>query len=438
MRLLIYVVSSMIGEPSLGVAGVTNVVTGGRGLSLADAKQMAFERNWDLLAAKSGLDAATAQLIVAKEFPNPSLAWSTARIGTHDSSTPMGNGIYSRNYDTIVQVNQLIEIGGKRHARQMAGRAGVAGAKARFLDAKRTLDQGVTKAYVAALLAGENARVFHESSGFLHHEADIAQARLRAGDLSDSDEKQIEIGAEQYELQARAADATAVQARVAVEILLGEGEPNGQWTPTDSLDQLVANQGIVETNSVGVRPDIAAAAQDLRGSQAQLKLQKAERIPDPTFSIGIEHNPPGGGTGIGPDVNTVIAGVSFPLPLWNFNGGNIKAAQTTVDQSQIALDKARAQAVADIANAQVSYREASERWNMYREVTGPKSGKIRESLEFAYRKGGTSLVDFLEAERTDNDVRLATAQAMADTASTAADLLAAETTSTERELTSVK
>ena len=40
-------------------------------LTLADAKQIAFERNWDLLAAKSGIDAAQAQLIVAKEFPNP-------------------------------------------------------------------------------------------------------------------------------------------------------------------------------------------------------------------------------------------------------------------------------------------------------------------------------------------------------------------------------
>ncbi len=82
-------------------------------LSLADAKQIAFERNWDLLAAKSGLDAATAQMLVAKEFPNPSFSYSTARIGSYDNSTPVGNGLWSRNYDTIFAVNQLIEIGGQ-------------------------------------------------------------------------------------------------------------------------------------------------------------------------------------------------------------------------------------------------------------------------------------------------------------------------------------
>src|SRR5580698_1005770 len=113
-------------------------------LSLADAKSMAFQRNWDLLAAKSGIDAADAQLIVVKEFPNPTLDWSTARIGSHDSGTATGNDVWNRNYDTIVQINQLIEIAGKRHERQSAARAGVLGAKARFYDAKRTLDQGVT------------------------------------------------------------------------------------------------------------------------------------------------------------------------------------------------------------------------------------------------------------------------------------------------------
>ena len=164
------------------------------------------------------------------------------------------------------------------------------------------------------------------------------------------------------------------------------------------------------------------------------KLQKATRVPDPTFSIGVEHNPPGGGAGVGPDVNTVIAGFSFPLPLWNLNGGNIKAAQATLDQSEYALGKAKSQAAADVANAESAYEEASGRWRRYRDETGPKSSRVRESVAFAYEKGGKSLVDLLDAEKTDNDIRVATAQAMADTASTVADLIAARTVLTESEL----
>ena len=66
-------------------------------LSLAAARRVAFERNWDLLAARSGMDAATAQLIVAKEFPNPTFSWYTAKIDPRGNSTPLGNSFWNRN-----------------------------------------------------------------------------------------------------------------------------------------------------------------------------------------------------------------------------------------------------------------------------------------------------------------------------------------------------
>src|SRR5215468_8346424 len=120
-------------------------------LSLADAQRTAFQRNWDLLAAKSGIDLANAQLLVAKEFPNPTFSFSTARIDPSGNGTPVGNDISSRTYDTIFAISQLVYISGKRHSRQLSGRASVVSARARVFDARRSLDHGVTKAYVAAL-----------------------------------------------------------------------------------------------------------------------------------------------------------------------------------------------------------------------------------------------------------------------------------------------
>ena len=405
---------------------------GGERLSLADAKRIAFEQNWDLLAAKSGVDSATAQLIVTKEFPNPTASISTAKIGAREAATSLGNGPWERNYDSIAAVSQLIEIGGKRRDRQTSARAGIAGARARFFDAKRSLDQGVTKAYVAAALAGHNAGILNESAGCLRHEAEIAAARFKAGDISDSDKKQIEINAEQFELQAKAAEAAAIQARITVEVLMGVRQPKGNWTPAESLDQLVnaSPPPAIESTPNAGRPDVLAAEADLRRANADLQLQKAVRIPDPTFLVEAEHNPPGGG----PAVDTFGIGVSFPLPLWNRNRGNIKAAEATKDQAAIALEKVKAQVNSEIANAEAAYREAFERWQRYRDQTGPKAAKVRESVAFAYEKGGASLIELLEAERTANDVRLATAQAMSDTANAAADLIAARSVLSETEL----
>lgn len=407
-------------------------------LSLGEARQIALEKNWDLLAAKSGIDSAQAQLIVAREFPNPSLSLSTAKIGSHESATFLGNSIQHRSYDSIAAVSQLIEIAGKRGDRQAAGRAAVLGARARFFDARRLLDQGVTKAYVAALLADSNARLLTESASYLRRQATIAGAQNAAGDLAEADMKALEINAEQFELQAKAAAANAVQARIAVEILLSFEHPAGLWRPTELLEKFIETAAVAPAvypaRDGAVRSDVLAAVADLRAGQAQLRLQKALRIPDPTFAVGVEHEPPGGG----PPVDTFNLAVSFPLPLWNRNGGNIKAAQAAVAQYEIALGKLKTQAAADVASAELAYREAYERWLRYRDETVPKSAKVREAIQMKYEKGAATLVDFLNAEQTDNSVRLAAAQAMGDTASAAADLVAARKVVSEKELNNVK
>ena len=431
-RILLLLGAGVIGQRGWGSAAETNSPASREILSLAQAKEIAFRRNWDLLAAKSGNDSATAQLIVTRQFPNPTLALSTARIGSYASATAMGNGLWQRNYDSIAAVSQLIEIAGKRRDRQLAGRAGLVGAKARFYDAKRTLDQGVTKAYLAALLAAENARVLNESAEFARQEARIAQQRYAAGDLSDADKATLEINAEQFELQAKTADAAAVQARIAVEVLMGVHQAKGNWTAAEALPQLITKTDLPAPPNTpeAARPDVLAAEADLRASKAQLQLQKATRIPDPTFMMGAEHNPPGGG----PPADTVLVGISLPLPLWNRNGGDISAAQAAVAQSEDALGKIKTQAMADLANAESAYHEARERWLRYQDETAPKSSKVRESMAYKYKKGAASLVDLLNAEQTDNTIRLALAQAMNDTASTAADLTAARTVLTETEL----
>jgi cobalt-zinc-cadmium efflux system outer membrane protein len=390
-------------------------------LSLAEAQRIALERNWDLLAAAAGVDAAAAQKIVVHEFPNPTLSLysSLINVDNHPSSTAAGNGLWDRSYDTIFAINQLFEIGGKRRNRKLSAQAGFEGAKAQFFDAKRTLDLGVARAYAAAALADENVHVLNQSAATLRQEAQIAEARLRAGEISSSDKSQIEITAERFEQDARSAEAAASQARVALEVLLGAPHPQADCRLTEPLETLAASAAPLTTNSVGTwRPDVVAAEAALRKAEADLRLQKANRVPDPTALAQYEHNPPD-------SPNSVGFGVSFPIPLWNRNRGNILAAEAARDQARLAFEKARAQAVADIATALLAYNDAVKRWQNYRDSIRPKSEQVRKTKAYAYQKGGASLLDMLVAERDDNDVRLAATQAASDTVVAIATLQAA-------------
>ncbi len=386
-------------------------------LSLADARRIAYQRNWDLLAAQANVDQTIALELVSREFPNPTFSYTTGKISSDASpnGTRRGNSLWNRSYDSVFAVNQLIEIGGKRGLRQSSASHGRLAASASLQDARRILDLGVTKAYLAALLAEANVAILSNSAASLRQQAKIAGARLNAGDISQSDKAQIEIAAEQLELNAEAAKSTALTARIAMEVLLGEKSPKGTWQASDNLESLATDSFAAPEATAQLRPDVLAAEANLRKAEADHDLQKAMRIPDPTALLQYEHNPPD-------TANTIGIGRSFPLPLWNSNKGNIKAAAAAHALAADQLGKIKAQAAAEVAAARAALEEASARRKRYANTIAPKSAETVKIVQYAYQKGGAALVDLLQAQRTDNDIRVATAQAMADKASAAATL----------------
>lgn len=392
-------------------------------LSLAEARRIAYQRNWDLLAANSDVELATAQKFVSREFPNPTLSLGTTKISTDRTpqSTYLGNSLWHRNYDTVVAIGQLFEVAGKRGYRKQSALAGLKAAEDRFADARRLLDESVANAYISVLLADETVRVLSQSAASLRREAEIAQRRLAAGDISEADKSQIEIAAERLELDANSAATNAIQSRISLEVLLGANPPKATWSPSDALSDLVSTPrqlDLSEATILGTRPDVAAAEAAVEKATADLKLQKALRVPDPTVQLQYEHEPPD-------ERNTVGLALSFPLPLWNHNRGAIRAASAVQSQAEINAARVRAAALAQVALTRSAYLDSKQRWSRYRDQLGPKSAKVRETVMFAYEKGGASLLDLLSAERNDNEVRLATAQAMADTATKAVSLLSA-------------
>jgi cobalt-zinc-cadmium efflux system outer membrane protein len=389
-------------------------------LSLAEARRIALERNADFRVARIQVDAALAQLRAAREFPNPTLGLSTAKISTDGTpeSTPMGNSLLNRAYDSIVSLSQLIQIS-KRGLIRDSANAGVHVAEFQKEDAQRLLLQAVTQAYVAALSSQEQARVLTESAAALRRQAEIAAHRYHAGDLSKSDQGRIEIAADQDELGAQSEVAAAKSAVVALESLLGNPDPDGSTELSDSLSQLsqAAAPGL-EDMALSDRPDIAAAEAGVEQAETNLKLQRRERVPDVTVSLQFERNPPA-------QPDTIGVGLSLPLPLWNQYTGEILAAQAARNQAEAHLDSVRVQAAADVSAARVAYREARDRARRYEQSLLPKSAEVTKSVVYAYEKGGAALIDLLDAQRNDNSIRQAAVQADADAAAAAAALLAA-------------
>ena len=390
------------------------------GLTLAAAQRTALQHNVDFRVAQIQVEAAMAQFRIAQEFPNPTLGFSVAKINAdrRSNATALGNGFFDRNYDSVVSLAQLFEVG-KRGPRQDSARAGQRAAEAQKAEVRRLLIKSVSQAYVAALEGTEEALILNNSAASLRREADLAALRLRVGDIADTDKAQIEITAAQLALDAATARHVATSAILVLETLLGDPAPTGRTHLGDSLTALASIHALITDEPArNPRPDQIAAEATLAKAEADRLLQHRGVIPDFTVSVLFEHSPPDA-------PNTVGLGLSLPLPLWNRNGGAIRATRATRDQAQVLLEKTRTQIVADLADARSACVEALARANTYRSDLTQKSANVVHTVAYSYEHGGSSLVELLAAERNDNDIRIASARAQADAASAAFALSAA-------------
>jgi outer membrane protein, heavy metal efflux system len=390
-------------------------------LHLDDAVRLALARNWDLRSARNDVAEAEAARTGARAFPNPTVGALTSKVPARGEGTEVttSGDLWSRPFDTVLGVSQLVEIGGKRSNRKSSALEGWHAARARWDDTRRTLIAAVTRTYVAAANADANANIGLESAASLNAEAKLAALRFAAGDISASDLDQIEIAAARLEVSARNAESSAREQRLSLEVLLGLASPGGKFVVADSLESLAdrALRDSVES-APGERPDLVAARADLARANAELNLQRAQRIPDPTLGFQYEHEPPDA-------PNTLGFGVSFPLPLWNRNSGAIVAAEAARDQAARDVQRIESQIAADIAIARTAFDEAVTRWHRYHDEVRPRSARVRDSVSHAYARGGASLLDLLQAARNDNEVRLATVEAAGDVVVAASALRAA-------------
>ena len=403
----------------LGGAARAQTSTPGVPLRLQEVLRLAREHNPDLAAARADLEAACAQRDAAVALPNPVLSYSTSKIPTDGTpaDTVYGNDFYSRSYDTVVSAGQLVEIGGKRGSRRTSADAGIAAAEARLSDAGRLLDASVVKAYVAAAVAERSAALSRDSAASFERSATIAREREAAGDLSVSDRTQVEIAAGKLLADAAQADLAAANARRTLAALLG-------WPALelgDDLDALAASDagaGPEDAAALAKRPDLLALEAAVRRADADLALQKAFRVPDPTLSVQYEREPPD-------QRNTFGFAVSLPLPVFNRNAGGIRAAAVAAESARRDLVRGRLRAEQDLAATREALESALARAGRLSAELAPKARSVRETVRYAWEQGGASLLELLEAERNANDVLLAAAAAQGDLAAARADYRAA-------------
>lgn len=390
---LLLVVSAI--RPTVSLAG-----DGPSELDLArlpdDARltELLWSHSPDVVAARAKLAGAEADLVRAGLLPNPTLdgSWNTIPVG---QTTPSGlDDRLDRIPNYAVSLSMLLEIA-KRGPRQHAARSARQAAaldtyellRQRGYDLlERIADVAATQVRIAALgdLAGDARRL-----------TDLQRARASHGDTPGVDTDRAALEAQKYagtlrDEQQKLGDALVACGRVA-------GVACRAFGDAAQASAFLARAVAVDAASFDARPDIRSLAAQSESAQASLELARNKRIPDPTFRLGYVYDQ---FVLAGNQRNSLFAGVSVPLPVFDHGQADAMAAAASSDAASRAAGLLRAQAERDADALGAQARAVEERRRVLQDTTLPLARQVVDTLEKTLARGGTSLVDLLLARRS--------------------------------------
>ena len=361
-------------------------------LTLQQVLAVVRAKNPGLLSAEQHVIATKASEITAGLRLNPTFTLSGA-----NTTLPANNP--SSPYTYVGNVSRLFERGQKRRWRMDAATATTAVTQSQYNDQERQLVLQVKNAFTNMLAAKAALQVAQDNLDSYRKTVDLSQTRLNAGDISRTDFERIDLQLAEFESDADNAKLDLVQASDSLQLLMGIDKPAPAFDIAGTLEPPAVSQDLaqIEQEALAARPDYLAAQQSVTLANANVKLADAQGTTDPT--IGGEYERVG-------VFNSAGFQVSIPLRIFDRNQGEKERTRYEVQSSRLAAVEARNQVLNDVDQAWAAYLAARDVARRYNTHYVAESERVRTNLEFSYRHGGATLLDYLDALRDYRQVHL--------------------------------
>ena len=368
-------------------------------LTLDQAVREAMSNNLDLAAARYGITIAEARQITAALRPNPVLTASADHLDL------LGTGYNAINNggpnEYALRTDFVLERGGKRAARINLAAADRSVAQLSFQDAMRRLHFEVASAFVDVQTAKENLTLAQDNLRTLNSIVAINSARVATGDLAGVELERSQVAALQYQTEVRQAELRLRQSKTALQLLLGRA---GMALEFDVAGSIRRDTGMLlledlRTRAQAQRPDLLAVRQSQARNQADLRLQLAQGKID--YTAGVEYRRQQAANAYG---NSIGLFFSAPLPVFNRNQGEIVRAQRETEQAAAQIRALSARVENEIAATWQQYTTSRGLLEDIETNMLAKAKSVRERTDYSYRRGEASFIEFLDAQRSFNEV----------------------------------
>jgi cobalt-zinc-cadmium efflux system outer membrane protein len=352
-------------------------------LTLDDAVRQALSARGRPRTAAAAVAEARAQRRLAGQIPNPNASYD------HSQDPPRNHLLFDQSFSWLLT----------RGSDRAAAAAGVQRAEADSALALTELVRDVQIAFFEALGGSETLRLTEEQVAVADSLARIAQARLRAGDISQLEFEQ----AAQESRRARQALSEAREAARSASATLAHAIGWTGETPPAPSGALDVGLGLDTTAvpSADSFPAVRAAVAESLATAFTMRSTLRGRVPVPSLTAGAEWGDPDK-----PGQTLSVIGVAVPLPLWNCQGGERAVARARADLAAAEAREARLEATRLLTDSRIRLTESARRAQFNRDSLIPGARQLRERAVLAYRAGETGVLPVLDALRGEREVVL--------------------------------
>lgn len=297
-----------------------------------EAESIFLARNLDIITQKLEISQAEARVVQAKFWPNPKLSISEVNLWrTYDiEEQPALIGNWGKNTQISAEIEQVIQTAGKRRKNIELQKIEVDGEKFELQEVLRELKKLLRNTITEILYNQEQQKLYQSQISSIEKLTRSFQNQLTQGNISKSE--YVRLKAQEIEFKKKLIslheEITEQQTELKALLII----PAHSYIVISDVLQIPEKQlseleipkwlEVAQEN----RPDILITKNKEKYARKNLELQNALKTPDIALSLGYDR-----GGNIMKDF--IGLGVSFDLPIFDRNKGNIQEAKLEITKS---------------------------------------------------------------------------------------------------------
>lgn len=358
-------------------------------VTLQDCETQFLKKNLFLLASQYNIDASKALTIQARIWDNPTIS---AELNAYNPERDKFFDI-GKEGQKVFAIEQLIYLGGKKRNEVKLAQANEKLAELQFNDLLRTLKFQLRKSFFTVYYNSKNLENTDKQLAHIENLINSYSIQAQKGNIPLKDVVRLQSLYLNFKNERLEVINDNIEEQANLKLLMNETENVIPQVSKDDSDKYLKVIDFdlkgFEEQAIANRPDYLAKQKEIDANELNVRWQKSLSVPDITFGANYDQRS-------GAFNREANVSVGIPLPLWNKNKGNIKYAQTILEQSKIEKQNFELQLQTEITSAWTKWDESRQNYSVIKPTVNSDFEAVYNGMLTNFQKRNVSLLEFTD------------------------------------------